>query len=200
MLDEAKLFNVIREIKDKPLTQDDVNKVNAVLHPNPIIAPIPSGSGPKKIGTKGTNLIHSFETLKLTAYKDPGSKNGLPITNGWGTTVDEDGGPIRLGAQWDEAKADRLFRRDIATRENQLNKLLGNTPTTQNQFDALMSLGYNIGFGEGGLKTSTLLRMHMAGDYAGAKEQFKRWNKNDGKVMNGLIRRRAAEAELYGTP
>jgi lysozyme len=40
--------------------------------------------------------------------------------------------------------------------------------------------------------------MHKAGDYAGAKAQFARWDKNDGKVMKGLARRRAAEAALYG--
>jgi lysozyme len=48
------------------------------------------------------------------------------------------------------------------------------------------------------LNDSTLLRLHKRGDYAGAKDQFARWNKNDGKVMNGLTRRRAAEAALYG--
>ena len=75
--------------------------------------------------------------------------------------------------------------------------LLGSAPTTQNQWDALMSFGYNVGMGEGGLKTSTLLRKHKDGDVAGAAKEFARWNKNDGKIMAGLTKRRAAEAALY---
>lgn len=214
MFDRDKLFEVIRNIKKEAdpkakLTQANVDAVNAVIGDSPAtfkpvnenIIPMPaspvSGSG-LKLSPKGEALIHSFESLKLVAYKDPGSKNGLPITNGWGTTVDEDGGPIPLGAKWDRAKADRLFRRDIVEREKQLNDLLGKAPTTQNQFDALMSFMYNIG--KENFKTSTLRRMHLEGNYAGAKLQFARWNKNDGKIMNGLVRRRAEEALLYGTP
>ena len=148
---------------------------------------------------KAIDLIHSFESLKLNSYRDPGSRNGLPITNGWGTTVDENGEPIPLGAVWTREKADRLFARDLARFSQKVAALLGSAPTTQNQFDALVSFAYNVGAGEGGLKTSTLLRKHMAGDYAGAKAEFARWNKNDGKVLNGLTKRRAAEAGLYGS-
>lgn len=147
---------------------------------------------------KAIDLIHSFESLKLNSYRDPGSRNGLPITNGWGTTVDENGEPIPLGAVWTREKADRLFARDLAKFSQKVAALLGSAPTTQNQFDALVSFAYNVGAGEGGLKTSTLLRKHMAGDFAGAKAEFARWNKNDGKVLNGLTKRRAAEAGLYG--
>jgi lysozyme len=68
--------------------------------------------------------------------------------------------------------------------------------TTQSQFDALVSFAYNVGLSA--LNDSTLLRLHKAGDYAGAKAQFARWDKNDGKVIKGLARRRAAEAALYG--
>ena len=148
---------------------------------------------------KAIDLIHSFESLRLNSYRDPGSRNGLPITNGWGTTIDENGEPIPLGAVWTREKADRLFARDLARFSQKVAALLGSAPTTQNQFDALVSFAYNVGAGEGGLKTSTLLRKHMAGDYAGAKAEFARWNKNDGKVLNGLTKRRAAEAGLYGS-
>ena len=148
---------------------------------------------------KAIDLIHSFESLKLTSYRDPGSRNGLPITNGWGTTFDDNGEPIPLGAVWTREKADRLFARDLAKFSRNVAALLGSAPTTQNQFDALVSFAYNIGYGEGGLKTSTLLRKHKDGDFAGAKAEFARWNKNDGKILNGLTRRRAAEAGLYGS-
>lgn len=192
-----RLFDTVREIKGKPLTQADVDALNRALDPAPP-APTaqPAEVGGKRTSQKGQDLIRSFEQLRLTAYKDPGSPNGLPITNGWGTTRDEDGGPIPFGAVWDKAKADRLFARDLARFEKDVDRLT-NGKTTQNQFDALVSFGYNIGTGEGGLKSSTLLRMHNAGDYAGAAGQFGRWNKNDGKVLNGLTRRRAAEAALY---
>ena len=159
-------------------------------------APTPSApSTGRKIGDKGIKLIHSFETCKLAPYKDPGSRNGLPITAGWGTTVDENGGPIPLGVSWTQEKADRLFRRDIASREKKLNDILGNIPTTQDQFDAMLSLGYNIGMDA--LAGSTVMRRHKAGDHEGAATAFGMWNKNDGQVLRGLVRRRSAEAELY---
>lgn len=144
------------------------------------------------------DLIHSFESFKRNAYKDPGSKNGLPITIGWGSTTDLKGKPIKMGDVWTSEYADRVFARDLANFSAKVTQHIGGAPTTQNQFDAMVSFAYNVGHGEGGFKTSTLLKKHKAGDYAGAKAEFARWNKNDGKVMNGLIRRRAAEADLYG--
>lgn len=199
---KAELFKAIREIKGKGLAQAEVDLVNAILdRPEgqaPAVAPTPSTYGLVP-SAKAIDLIHGFETLELNAYRDPGSRNGLPITNGWGTTVGETGEPIRLGEVWTKEKADRLFARDLAKFSRNVAALLGSAPTTQNQFDALVSFAYNIGYGEGGLKTSTLLRKHKAGDYAGAKAEFARWNKNDGKVLNGLTRRRAAEAALYAS-
>ena len=76
-----------------------------------------------------------------------------------------------------------------------MSKALGDAPTTQHQFDALVSFHYNTG----AIATATLTKKHKAGDFDGAKAEFGRWIKNDGKVMKGLIRRRNAEAELYGT-
>lgn len=146
---------------------------------------------------KAIDLIHNFESLKLNSYRDPGSRDGLPITNGWGTTVDDNGEPIPLGAVWTREKADRLFARDLAKFSQKVAALLGSSPTTQNQFDALVSFAYNVG--TGALADSTLLRKHKAGDFAGAKSEFARWNKNDGKILNGLTKRRAAEAGLYGS-
>ena len=67
-------------------------------------------------------------------------------------------------------------------------------PLTQNQFDALVSLTYNIG--SGAFNNSTLLKLNK-GDYQGAADQFLVWNKADGKVMKGLVRRREAERALF---
>ncbi|KQD16250.1 lysozyme [Acinetobacter baumannii] len=68
-------------------------------------------------------------------------------------------------------------------------------PLTQNQFDALVSLAYNIG--SGAFKGSTLLKLLNKGDYKGAADQFLVWNKAGGKVMKGLVRRREAERALF---
>lgn len=198
-MDQKVLFSAIRQVKGSALTQADVDLINRAL----ITDTITIGLSGFSLGSKGEALIHSFESLELIAYKDPGP-TGLPITNGWGTTVEEDGKPIKLGTVWTKEKADRLFKRDIAIMEKAVNQLIGNSPTTQNQFDALVSFAYNVGpdidndnIAEG-LGDSTLLKKHRARDYAGAKAEFAKWNKAKGKILNGLTRRRAAEAALYG--
>lgn len=66
---------------------------------------------------------------------------------------------------------------------------------TQNQFDALVSFAYNIGIG--GFTGSTALRRLNAGDYIGARSAMAAWNKSGGKVVQGLINRRAAEMKLF---
>ncbi len=68
-------------------------------------------------------------------------------------------------------------------------------PLNQDQFDALVSFTFNLG--EGNLKSSTLLKKVNAGDFAGAAQEFQRWNKAGGKVLPGLTRRRACEALLF---
>jgi lysozyme len=81
--------------------------------------------------------------------------------------------------------------------------LIGDAPTTQCQFDALVSFAYNVGLDidddtlAEGLGDSKLLKYHLAQQYDKAEAAFASWKYNDGKVMNGLIRRRAAEAAMY---
>lgn len=199
MSDMRALFDAVRRIKGGPLTQPEVDEINRALAAE-IVATSKTGM---RASASCIALIHSFEALKLESYKDPGSRDGKPITNGWGTTVDENGAPIPLGVTWTKDKADRLFARDLAAFEQGVNVLLRGKPTTQAQFDALVSFAYNVGLdmnGDGvaqGLGDSTLLRKHLAGDYAGAAAEFPRWNKNDGKVLAGLTRRRAAERAVY---
>jgi len=194
------LFDAIRTIKGANLTQTEVDAVNRALGETVAAA---SRSG-MQASAEGIALIHSFESLKLKSYPDPGSKDGKPVTNGWGTTRDENGGPIPLGALWTREKADRLFARDLRDVEVGVNLLLCGKPTTQAQFDALVCFAYNVGLDidedtkAEGLGDSTLLKRHLAGDYAGARAQFAAWVNNDGKKMAGLVRRRTAEAALYG--
>lgn len=159
----------------------------------------------KKTSAAGIALMHSFEGLakklpdgSIAAYPDPGSRDGHPWTIGWGSTGRDpfNGGQIKKGTVWTKAQCDQRFVDHLADFENAVNSALGSAHTTQAQFDALVSFTYNLG--PANLRNSTLLKLHRAGDYAGAAKQFLRWNKNDGKVMNGLTRRRKAEAALYG--
>jgi GH24 family phage-related lysozyme (muramidase) len=208
------LFNYARRKKREwsrepmaALNQGEVDELNAVIREwkasnAPGSAPAAQGSqglsdaasaagGALRASQAGLNLIHSFEQCKLTAYPDPGSRDGKPWTVGWGST----GPDIGPGTVWTQAQADERFRQDISGRESKLNAILGGAPTTQAQFDAMLSLGYNIGMDA--LAGSTVMRRHKAGDHEGAATAFGLWNKNDGQVLRGLVRRRAAEADLY---
>lgn len=142
------------------------------------------------IGEPGKALIKQSEGCKLAAYPDPGTGDD-PWTIGWGTT----GPDIHKGLVWTQAQCDARFERDIAVFAQKVAALIGSAPTTQNQFDALCSFAYNVGAGK--LASSTLLKKHKAGDHAGAAAEFPKWNKAAGRVMPGLVKRRAAEAALY---
>ncbi len=142
-------------------------------------------------------LIKSFETCARAIPDSSGqfaaylpTDDDVP-TIGWGTA----GKDIHLGMIWTQAQCDARFERDLADFSAAINSMLGGAPTTQGQFDALTSFAYNEG--AHALATSALLRKHRAGDFAGAKAQFARWDLQDGKVLNGLVRRRAVEAEMY---
>lgn len=136
------------------------------------------------------SLMHAFESCKLRAYPDPGSKDGHPWTIGWGST----GPDIGPGTVWTQQQCDDRFAADLAKFGGMVARLVEGVPTTAHQFAALVCFHYNTG----SLGPSTLLKLHRTGNYAGAKAEFARWIYNDGKPMNGLKRRRAAEAELYG--
>lgn len=135
-------------------------------------------------------FIKGYEKCRLKAYMP--TADDVP-TIGWGST----GPDIKLGTTWTQAQADARFAADLTRFASKVTGLLGTAPTTQSQFDALVSFAYNVGYSDGGLKTSTLLRMHKDGDYEGAANQFQRWNKQAGRVLNGLTKRRSAEADIY---
>lgn len=188
------IFFAIRDARGKGFAPDEVGMIDVLLDRLQVPRDEPEDS--REVNESGLKLMHEFEGLSLRAYRDPGSRDGLPITIGRGSTKDEHGNPINLGDIWTEAQADAQFARDVAKFAAGVSKAIGEAPTTSNQFSAMVSLAYNIGLHA--FSGSTLLKMHKAGDYAGAAGQFLRWNRNDGKVMGGLARRRAAEAALYG--
>lgn len=135
-------------------------------------------------------LIKEFEGCKLTAYQD--SVGVWTIGYGWTNPVD--GKPIRAGMTIKQETAERLLKTGLVSYESDVSRLV-KVGLTQGQFDALVSFTYNLGARS--LSTSTLLRKLNAGDYAGAADEFLRWNKAGGKVLNGLTRRREAERALF---
>lgn len=189
-----KIFGAIKEARDdKPFDQMEVGAIDNLL--DALGVPHNDGNG-RRISAEGLDLIKRFEGCELVAYPDPDSSTGEPWTIGFGTTVYPNGRKVRPGDRITEAQALEYLDHDVARFEQAVNRLTGGV-TTQGQFDALVSFTYNVGEGDRGLKRSTLLRLHNEGDYAAAANQFARWKYNDGKVSNGLIRRRAAEAALY---
>ncbi|EOZ7504982.1 lysozyme [Enterobacter hormaechei] len=139
---------------------------------------------------KGIALIKEFEGCKLTAYQD---SVGV-WTIGYGWTQPVDGKPIPAGMTIKQETAERLLKTGLISYESDVSRLV-KVGLTQGQFDALVSFTYNLGARS--LSTSTLLRKLNAGDYAGAADEFLRWNKAGGKVLSGLTRRREAERALF---
>ena len=144
----------------------------------------------KSISKTGIDLISSFEGIRLNAYDD-----GVGVwTIGIGTTVYPNGVKVKKGDKCTLEQAKEYFAHDLKRFESSVNKLV-KVPLSQNQFDALVSLTYNIG--SGAFNNSTLLKKLNKGDYQGAADQFLVWNKAGGKVLKGLVRRREAERALF---
>jgi lysozyme len=143
-------------------------------------------------GQKGIDLIAAFEGCKLKAYRCPANV----VTIGYGTTVYDNGRPVRMGDQITLQRAKELLMHEVNMKAVGVNMLLKDTIVTQNQFDALVSFAYNCG--TGALKESTLLKKVKANPNDPAiRHEFSRWNKAAGKVLAGLTARRKAEADLY---
>ena len=139
---------------------------------------------------KGISLIKEFEGCKLTAYRD---SVGV-WTIGYGWTQPVDGKPIYAGMTIKQDTAEHLMKTSLVSYENDVLRLV-KVNLTQGQFDALVAFTYNLGARS--LSTSILLRKLNIGDYSGAADEFLRWNKAGGKVLNGLTRRREAERALF---
>jgi lysozyme len=137
------------------------------------------------ISPAGRALIESFEGLKLAAYQDC---RGI-WTIGYGHT-----GWVKEGDTCTQAQADAWQASDAAFVANVLNSQL-EVELSQNQFDALGSLTYNIGVGH--FLASTLFALLQKGDFAGAAEQFEKWSFANGKWVDGLHRRRLAEKQMF---
>lgn len=144
------------------------------------------------ISVRGINLIIEFEGMRTHAYPDPAT-GGEPWTIGVGHTSAAGPPEVHKGLVISLEEAEAILRRDVKVFE----KHVPQENTTQNQFDAMVSLCFNIG--PGNFNKSSVKKFHLAGNYMGAVSSFLAWNKAAGKVMSGLTRRRKAEADLYGT-
>jgi lysozyme len=149
------------------------------------------------ISTNGIALIKSFEGLRLKAYKDSAGV----WTIGWGSTKYANGNAVKsIDTLVNRECADDLFEVTLKEYVNAVDKAV-KVPLNQNQFDALVSITYNVGVGI--TLNSTLFKKLNAGDYAGAADQFLVWNKiTDPKTgakvpYDVLTKRRAKEQALF---
>lgn len=147
-----------------------------------------------RIGQKGLNLIKKYEGFKSHPYKCPA---GIP-TIGFGATYYPNGTKVKLTdkpitlLQAEEMLVEMLKHYEQGVDSFTTDKV------NQNQFDALVSIGYNIGLQA--LKGSTLIRkVNLDPNDKTIKNEFMRWTKANGKVMEGLLNRRKEESELYAT-
>jgi GH24 family phage-related lysozyme (muramidase) len=147
----------------------------------------------REVSAEGRALIQQFEGLSLTAYVCPAGK----WTIGYGHT---DG--VQPGDKITKAHADALLKADLVAFGSGVADALGACEASQHEFDAMVSLAFNVGLT--GFRGSTVLRLHRQDDQQSAARAFGMWNKAkvNGKLQEvpGLTRRRAAETAFYLTP
>lgn len=141
-----------------------------------------------RASTIAVKLIKDFESCKLEAYPDAKGKYAI----GWGTV----GPGIREGLTISQSLADGMLVSDLSQLGQDITQLVG-IRVNQFQFDALVSLTYNIGLSA--LKNSTLLKYVLAHKTEAAADEFLKWDHSEGKVIPGLTRRREAERKLFLT-
>jgi len=140
---------------------------------------------PIRASKKGIDLIKTFEGFRNNAYQDSA---GI-WTIGYGHTL-----TARQGMTITRTQGEELLRQDLKRFEKAVRDRV-TVPLTQNQFDALVSLAFNIGVGA--FTGSTLLKRLNQGDYPGAANEFKRWVHAGGRRLKGLVNRREKEELLF---
>lgn len=133
----------------------------------------------------GLALIQLSEGLRLTAYRDAAGV----WTIGYGSTRG-----VKAGMKITQEQSIKRLQADVEEAEATVNKRVM-VPLAQHQFDALVSFVFNVG--GGAFRKSTLLEKLNLADYAGAANELSRWVKAKGRVLPGLVTRRAAERALF---
>ena len=185
------IFDYLRKLSDGVLTQAQVIATDKLLSIDfdavKNMLGIPESMS---VSNKGVDLICEFEGKRLVAYDD-----GVGIwTIGFGTIKYPNGVRVKKGDTCTLDQAKEYMRHDLIEFEHTVNSSV-KVPLNQNQFDALVSLAYNIG--SNAFKSSTLVKKLNAGDYHGAADQFNVWVNGGGKRMQGLVNRRDREKLLF---
>lgn len=186
------IFDFLRKISGGKLTQKQVDAADNLIATayddlNDVLG---IATDEMHVSPSGVDLICNFEGLRLKAYDD-----GVGVwTIGYGTTKYPNGIRVKKGdtCTLDQAKA--YMQNDLKAFEQTVNSAV-KVPVSQNQFDALVSLAYNIG--STAFKNSTLVKRLNEGNYNAAANQFNVWVNAGGKRMQGLVNRRAAERTLF---
>jgi lysozyme len=166
--------------------------------------PVRLGEGDLKIGSAGLALIKSFEGLFLKAYDDfndhivqPGQHVRGTLTIGWGHTTAAGPPKVYVGQEITADEAEAILEADLVSVSLEVSHLV-KVPLNQNQFDALDSFQYNTGWL--GHPNCSLLHALNSGNYALAESDFMLYDRGNGQVLQGLVRRRKAELELFHKP
>lgn len=186
------IFDFLRKISGGKLTQKQVDAADKLIATayddlNDVLG---IATDEMHVSPSGVDLICNFEGLRLKAYDD-----GVGVwTIGFGTTKYPNGIRVKKGdtCTLDQAKA--YMQNDLKSFEQTVNNTV-KVPLNQNQFDALVSLAYNIG--TNAFSKSTLVKKLNANDIRGAADQFDVWVNAGGKRMQGLVNRRTVEKALF---
>lgn len=138
-----------------------------------------------QVSKDGVNLTERMEGLRLKAYRDGGGV----LTIGYGHILG-----VEEGMEISQVQAEAYLREDVQRSVDDINRLV-TISLTQGEFDALVDFDFNLG--GNALKGSTLLKKLNSGDYQGAEQEFIRWNHDNGKVVEGLTKRRVAEQDEF---
>lgn len=139
-----------------------------------------------KTSKDGLDFIQDVEGCKLFAYLDTGGV--------WTIGVGHTGPEVVKGLSCTMEQVTKWLAEDVREAEDAINSLV-KVPLTQNQFDALVSFVFNVGVNA--FKGSTMLQKLNGKDYSGASNQFPRWNKDNGRVITGLTKRRLLEQSVF---
>ena len=192
-MNRKSVFDAVRRILGRGFSQSEVDALDDAL--DELHSPSEPCTYAPRVSARGVELIKRFEGCArlrtdglYEAYPDPGT-GGAPWTIGWGAT----GPGIGPGTLWTKEECDERLEADVARHARDVARAIGDAPTSQGQFDALVSFHYNTG----AIRRATLTKLHRNGDFTLAAEEFGRWKYASGHVLKGLVRRRREEAELY---
>lgn len=144
----------------------------------------------QKINRAGLNLIKEFEGFRAVAYLCPAQV----WTIGYGSTYYPDRTKVKQGDRISTKEGEELLKVTVRDFENAINQYV-RVPLTPNQFSALVSFAFNVGVSA--FRDSTLLRKLNQKEYNEVHHQLMRWTRANKRILQGLVRRRLAESELF---